>query len=616
MKKKEKKIMGQQASKKKRIKNIGAKKLLTLTTAAATLPNYSTASSGITGIEQSNVDNPCGRRLTLAENEVLFEKSLLCDVRGDCNYTEICADLTTYQGEKIVQTSVQTSGTTKRGGNTATKRGENTAKTKGKKKGRKSGGKKAADKKRLKLLRKVNAERKERLNKKYFFQLFDASTSDEQVLIEVMNDHLDFFKQLRGIINSTTSQEQDFKEQKLKEILEPTLKTFTMHILRHDYQFVNATLNEDNLRLQKERIEDAINKLNPVKKSVRLYGKDVVTKIQSNILKEINRDSLKWYNNKGDTGLSGNNIIQFLREASKDYVGVLFGEQNIMRAAILDTSLAGEEIRKIANSTKNFFEGKIDSKNRVGIAIIERFKEYVETEIKRATKNNNLSKLSKLKELYTDVHIDKNTKSEIIDEVKLLWSIFDLQSVAKFKQSAQETDQQKWWNLEGFFKKELDFDALLNKLKFFQGKDEGTQLFMEFITLITKLLVFSRVAVAILNLRWFKSGNGASEPASQEPTKSKGNDKYRPAIKAPSDDDLIEVFQGDKNRFWIINKTSNLRGQYYYRMISTGAHSHPGARTTNPYLYWELKNTKKNIIKNAKGEPAPVGTIGTDGKLT
>ena len=42
---------------------------------------------------------------------------------------------------------------------------------------------------------------------------------------------------------------------------------------------------------------------------------------------------------------------------------------------------------------KNFFEGKIDSKNRVGIAIIERFKEYVETEIKRATKNNNLRNL-------------------------------------------------------------------------------------------------------------------------------------------------------------------------------------------------------------------------------
>ena len=550
---------------------------MTLTTAAATsLPKYSTASPGI--ITKSYTEDQ------LTTHEFLCEENVLND--DGISYCDLG---TTYQdqGEKIVQT--------------ATKRGKSTAKTKGEKKGRKSGGKKAADKKRL-LLRKVNTERKERLNKKLYY-FIDASTSDEQVLKEVMNDHLDFFKQLRGIINSTTFQEQDFKEQKLKEILEPTLKTFTMHILRHDYQFVNATLNEENLRLQKTRIEHAINKLNPEKKGEQLYGEDVVTKIQSNILKEINRDSVTWYNNEGDTGLSEKNIIQFLRNASKDYVGVLFGEQNIKRAAILDTSLAGVEIRKIANSTKFFFEGKIDSENPVEMAIIERFKEYVKTEIKRATKNNNLKKLTKLYKLYTDVHIDENMKNEIIDEVKLLWSIFDNPSKEIFEQSAQETDQQKRANLFEWVKGDIDYYALLNKLKFFQGKDEVTQQYMEFILSITMLVYFSKVAVAILNSWWLKSGNGASEPASQEPTKSKRSahrkTQDKPVVKAQRNEELIKVFMDLKGDPWIENTEED---GYIYRRISN--------RGRRDNLYYKGKKTQKNVTFTKQG------TIGTDGELT
>lgn len=557
-------------------------KILTLTTAAATsLPNYSTASSEI--ITKPYTDDQ------LTTHELLCEEKAVNDAG-----ISFCNLGLTYEVE-VQRTNEKRT---------------NIAKTKGEKKGRKSGGKKAADEERLKLLRKVNAERKERLKKKVYY-FFDASTSDEQVLQEVMNENLDFFKQLRGIINSTTFQEQDFKEQKLKEILEPTLKTFTMHILRHDYQFVNTTLNEDNLRLQKQRIEHAINKLNPVnvKNGAQLYGEDGVKKIQSNILKEINRDSLKWYNNKGVTELGGKNIIQFLRDASKAYVGVLFGEQNIMRAAILDISLDGVKIRKKANSTKIRVQGIVDSKNPVGIAIIDHFKHYITREIKRV-KGEEQKK--NLKALYADAHLDENMKIKIIDDVGLLWSIFDVESEHVFLQSEQEADQQRWSNLKEIYKKELDFDATLNKLNFYQGKDEGIQGIMKWISLIVYLLVFSKVAVAILNLRWFKSGNGASEPASQEPTKSKGNDKYKPAIKARSDDELIEVFKGDEGRLWIKNGTSHLRGQYYYRKISPGAQSYRGAEA-DPYLYWELRNTKQTIIKNAKGKPAPVGTIDAAG---
>jgi hypothetical protein len=577
MKKKKKKIMGQSFG-----------KIFTLgTTAAATSLPYSTASSEI-------ITKP------YTEDQLTLHQ-LLCEEKAVNDAGIPYCDLGTTYHEKIVQTS------------DATKWGKNTAKTKG----RKSGGKKAADKERLNnLLQRVNTEREERLTKKLYY-FIDASTSDEQVLKEVMNDHLDLFKQLRGIIDSSTKQEESLKEEKLKEILEPTLKTFTMHILRHDYQFVNATLNEDNLRLQKNSIENAINKLNPVKKSEKLYGTDEVTNFQSNILTEINRDSLKWYNNEGDTELGGKNIIQFLRNATKDYVGVLVGEQNILRAAIIDISLDGKKIRNQTKSAKIRAEGIVDSKNPVEIAIIDRFKKYVKTEIKTEIKraNNNSSKL-RLKELYAllgrVVGNADDIQTMIIDDVYLLWSIFDKKSEAKFKQSAQETDQQKMSNLFEWVKGEIDYDATLNKLNFYQGKDEGIQGIMKWISLIVYSFIFSKVALAILNLKWLKSGNGASEPASQEPTK--GNDKYRPAIKARSDDELIEVFKGDRGRLYIINETSNLRGQYYYRKISTGAHSYRGA-LADPYLYWELRNTKQTIIKNAKGKPAPVGTIDTDGEL-
>lgn len=104
--------MGQEASKQARMPTKKTAFLLT----AALLAQGAKATG-------QNVDNQCGRILTPGEHEVLFEKSLICDVRDDCNYTEICTDLTTYQhqDEKIVQSD-------------ATKRGKNTAKTKGKKK--------------------------------------------------------------------------------------------------------------------------------------------------------------------------------------------------------------------------------------------------------------------------------------------------------------------------------------------------------------------------------------------------------------------------------------------------------------------------------------------------